>query len=438
MANDFYPGKPGEAFRDGKLYRFSRTEVEVLRAWPEPLAWRKSVGKKGWVCYRPIVKMRPFVIDEKLQKVVKNHGSNSAWTPKNISKLHAAKKRSALVRAQWFLEIPEDVRRQVATVRFRHWQMLSFLARCGAPAAELLESNAALAFMLANNWLFHQPMVQHPLRAARSLLRKKRPLVLSWLGFPATRQVEKILSGLEPDIIDPDNLLTLRECMQDQRTLQTLSHLPYINHDVLWLVCNPQVFLRVSNKLIYELLEAEEGFTDIFRSKICDTLKMAGVVGKLNEGFLLHSLAAVERWHDCLVDKMIDDLEKGKKVLEAMKFPGPPIPGIPGSIEPLENTWELKAQGRRHNNCLASWNKNIGEQGTHYVYRILQPEPATAGLRKTATGWCLQEVRGPGNRPVSDKTMFFVENWLASYPDLISERLESDGLLCQGGEDIPF
>lgn len=45
MANDFYPGKPGEAFRDGKLYRFSRAEIEVLRAWPKPLAWRKSAGE---------------------------------------------------------------------------------------------------------------------------------------------------------------------------------------------------------------------------------------------------------------------------------------------------------------------------------------------------------------------------------------------------------
>lgn len=98
--------------------------------------------------------MRPFVTDEKLQIVVKNHGSNSAWRQKNISKSHAANKRRAFVRAQWLLTIPEELRRQVAIVRFRHWQMLSFLARCGASAAELLESNPAMAFMLANNWLF--------------------------------------------------------------------------------------------------------------------------------------------------------------------------------------------------------------------------------------------------------------------------------------------
>ena len=50
MGNNFYPGKPGEAFRDGKLYRFSPIGVEVLRAWPEPLAWRKSTGdgRDGW------------------------------------------------------------------------------------------------------------------------------------------------------------------------------------------------------------------------------------------------------------------------------------------------------------------------------------------------------------------------------------------------------
>ena len=68
------------------------------------------------------------------------------------------------------------VARRLSKVRSRLgrevWQQVEALIRCGESALDLVRSNPALAYLVASNWVFHQPAVRQPLRSARALLRK--------------------------------------------------------------------------------------------------------------------------------------------------------------------------------------------------------------------------------------------------------------------------
>ena len=52
MSKLFYSGRPGNAFKDGKLYLYNNSSVEVLRGGTNPLAWKKTWGEGNWVCFR--------------------------------------------------------------------------------------------------------------------------------------------------------------------------------------------------------------------------------------------------------------------------------------------------------------------------------------------------------------------------------------------------
>lgn len=433
----FFQGKPGEAFRDGKLYRFSRTQVEVLRGGEQPQAWKKTAVTRQWRGCRPIISLRPFQSNEKLQKVL----AHCPEKPGSDNRKHNRRQRA---RAEWLLTIPEEIRRSTAIFPFRHWQMLAFLSRCGGPAADLTAGNPALAFMLANHLLFHQPAVSRPWRAARALLAKKRPQILAWLGFPGTRQVEKIIAKIKADaIIDDAWLLGLRPLLAEPKVRKRLSHLPFINRDVLYLTSKPAIFGLVGDGFLHELLESNNDLYHL--TQLEDTINMARLLETGDGRLLIPSLAALENQHTRLLESMLTrhSEETVANLLPTDNFPAPPLPGLAGVIEPITNTAALKRLGLQQRNCVASWQQAIVENKTRYVYRIIKPEKATIGLRKSATGWFLQEVRGPNNRPVNEETMAVVENWLAAHAELIHTnhgRLGNNELLLGNNEleDIFF
>ena len=47
--------RPGIAFKNGKLYVFSKCRVSVLKGWPEMAAWTRSKGQPLWCRFRPLL-----------------------------------------------------------------------------------------------------------------------------------------------------------------------------------------------------------------------------------------------------------------------------------------------------------------------------------------------------------------------------------------------
>jgi hypothetical protein len=93
-------------------------------------------------------------------------------------------------------------------------------------------------------------------------------------------------------------------------------------------------------------------------------------------------------------------------------WPSPPFPGSrDGTIVPISSLYALEREGKSMHHCAAAYAPLI-ELGSSYLYRVLEPERATAELRMDGREWQLWQLRGRGNRPVSMNTQCTVEAWL--------------------------
>jgi hypothetical protein len=110
---------PGHAFRDGKLYSFTSSELVVIRPWGRDAgAWRFTDG--GWRPYQPVVRLRVFA-----------RKATDAGPLTRYGAILAACYREFLAC------IPPDVLRVAMQFPRDHWPLLQFFNRFGAPALDL-------------------------------------------------------------------------------------------------------------------------------------------------------------------------------------------------------------------------------------------------------------------------------------------------------------
>ncbi|PIP45579.1 MAG: hypothetical protein COX16_12300, partial [Deltaproteobacteria bacterium CG23_combo_of_CG06-09_8_20_14_all_51_20] len=244
----------GTFFRpeEGKLYVFKPNRIEVLKSWPHIMAWRKTRGKPGWVHFRPKISMPAKDVGNRIRCLEGNeddYGQKYLFIPPELLKV----RREELAWLKWYSTIPRELRDLIRGFPARHWHLLSFLARCGKAAIELTSSNPALAWALASNWIFHNPPVQRPLRAACSVLRKKQRDILAWLGFPPTEAARRVLAKVIPRAVRTNDLRALRKAMGRADVLNTTSHLVRINTGVIRVAADPELFPYASPSLLDEI-----------------------------------------------------------------------------------------------------------------------------------------------------------------------------------------
>jgi hypothetical protein len=130
-------------------------------------------------------------------------------------------------------------------------------------ALNLMESNPAIAYMLASNWVFHKPAVEWSMRSIRAQLKNKQKRILPWLGFEGTDRVNNILKKVIPQSISIPALLKLRGSLPEMepKIFRILSHLPRINTAVLFIATDP-CLSRIATPKLYEelcLRRSEDG-----------------------------------------------------------------------------------------------------------------------------------------------------------------------------------
>jgi len=157
---------------------------------------------------------------------------------------------------KWYSSIPEHIRPAVKLFPSRQFHLLLFAWQCGQAALYLEIDNPALSYMLASNWLFHQPKARNPLRSARLLLElyKKQKDILEWLMFPATNKVRNIIRRIDNGAININSLVHLRQSSLDRPdTLKVLSHLDSINADILRIVTDQNLHKSVTETFIEDI-----------------------------------------------------------------------------------------------------------------------------------------------------------------------------------------
>lgn len=411
-------------YKNNKLLMFEAEDVLVLRAWPHCAAWSRRPGQ-AWRGDRPRSRLvtaithvaRKGYAARRWQDFLSRQRKASKAPGDSTCTAELALLRERLVGGwtarheaarAYLTTFPAAVLPLVLDLPERQWHMVQLLSHCPG-AIELASTNRALAVALASNWAFHVPAVQRPLRAARTLLRGRRPDIAGWLGFPATRSAVSILSKVDVQALTVERLFWLRRAIGDADALKALRHLPTLTIPALRVICDDALRRSAAFSLLEELAvgpdsSARKGAPYQLR----DLLEAANLLG-MRSPPVARNLAELSRWHDELV-AAVNRIGLGEIV--GLEFPPVPVPGTEW-IVPLASAREVVEEGRIMHHCVATYARRVAA-GRSYLYRVLGPERATLSISRAPSdpGWTVEEISGVANRPVGCQTRIAVAAWL--------------------------
>ncbi len=309
-------------------------------------------------------------------------------------------KREQVIYAEIYGTIPQDVRKSVGRFPERQFSLLSFCARCPG-ALDLLDSTPAL--MLANSWVFREP-VQRPLRSARALLRKKQREQLRWLSFciPSEAAV-RVLRKVPPEICTVELLLYLKDAMAMPENLKLLSHVPRINRGLVRIISDPGLLALATPNLLAEIgLCRDEDRRAHLAYDLFDFISLSNCAGQ--DPFKT-PFQSIRKFHE-KYRSVADEVQRWRLLayLKGLKFPKPPLAGTEDII-PLDTVEQLVLEGKRQQHCIAKYAHAIAA-GRLYAYQIITVhEHATAtiaeGNNHGKVYWKLRKCRGASNTPIT-------------------------------------
>ncbi len=444
----------GTAFRDGKLYDFQWDRgIIVARQWPDMRAWRKTPKGRHWQHIRPVMILEkkpdgwsciwgkhesrqphhsnaghilgrmeegptaPRAFEERvpfdetgLEGSLGNEEDDEPGSEywKKRARLDYADERNHQALAQYLSPIPEEILTTVSRFANRHWHLLNLIARCPG-AFDLARSTPALALAISSPWVFRHQPPSHPLRSARSLLRKRQTEIASWLGFPSAWSTVKILRKLPPGECTVLNLLQLRDLFRTH--LKILQHLPGLNGSIIRLLSGERDRYRASPGFLQEMTSSTN-LVDCPLGILRDTLWMRKKLED-TEIITLRSFKHLTRTHDHFVDRMG---RMDLRIIDPLPFPPAPLPTSSPylELESLQTEIDLLEEGRVQQNCVGAYGTRI-RRGMLHLYRLLEPERATVAVKPGQSGkWELAEIKAYQNAEVAPETVAAVIEWIES------------------------
>lgn len=435
MKSDFKEGRVGLAYKNGKLYQFTKRHVLVMTSWPDPRGWfkRRSHGWKATRKWSDSMFCAIFEPNFDLSQMRRLDDTQPpqyefpmAITPQEQRLMEWAE-RDQKVKDAYLATIPEEIRVELARYQDRKWHVFNLLARCPG-AIDLSRSNPALLYALASNWVFHKPAATQPIRAARRLVNKKQKVVMEWLGFPAAETVRRILIKIAPDAISMPTLLYLRSALKRPEVVKMLSHLEKINGAALRLVTNRNLFPYLTPRLMEDVsrIDDPKQKTYYLTGILSDTLKMAEEDNWQHCPPQFCSLHRLQEVHDDHVRRL--NREPGVWGSHPARppvtsFPPPPFAGT-RNIIPIMTPLELYEEGRLMQHCVSIYAHDMAD-GLVYVYRVIEPVRATMMIRKMNYDWIMDQISGIKNASIELEQDLF-------------EELSSSGSYVFSEPDMPF
>jgi hypothetical protein len=377
----------------GRLHFWDQGQEGILMPWPTMRAFRRTAGQNDWQAFEPVslrVELRP------------DAPALSEW--QDVFRRFAA-------------SVPAPLLQAIASYPDGHWALLSWAARCGVFADDLLKANPCLAYMLARAASFSvRPERSQPAWAARPYGPQKQ--LLGHLGFPRTEQMRRASRKIMHSAMSVARLVALRTALRrEPEVLDRLSHLRRINSNVL--VAASAGGRQVTIRLLARLAHASEDDPAApLGSAIADTIRGWRLLHPRRPLPLFDHVAHIHRLHEQIVEELSHHKGNG-----TLPFPPPPVAGT-DAIVPLRDALDLVAEGREQHNCVASYER-LARRGEVALYKVTAPERATLSLVPDGCKWKVSELRGPCNRRVSPHTREAVTRWLAGTP-------RDDGTTTQG------
>lgn len=402
-----------------KLYIFRSESIEVMRAWPNPIAWKKTHSYPRWVYFRPEYTFPSGKLESKIRRL------SAAYEIRGQLLLPFFKPKEEVERiielnwVRWFTTVPMEIRNILSRFRDRQWYLLVLLARCGPAAMDLVRSNPALAYALASNWVFHKPPVKKPLRSVRALLNvgKNQRDILAWLGFPHRESHRKLLMKINPIALTITSLLYLRKSMEDECTMKALRHLDQLNTGVIRIATDPHLLSHVTPTFLQEISALKKENRNAKTAHVLmDSIRMFQCIMPEYRKFpMVRSLGKLNEIHESLLHDLKLVIKGG---VINIPFPKPPVEGTEHII-PITNSRDLVEEGRIQKNCVASYLEDIIIDRSVYIYRVLSPERCTLSLERKDTGLVIDQLKQSCNKPASFQTHQQVRKWLMSHLEKI-------------------
>lgn len=303
--------------------------------------------------------------------------------------------------------IPGDVLQAVQRFPGQHLRLLRFAA-LGSDAMQMMDSNPALAYLMAVRRR-RQRRTRSILDCKnRELLRLRRTEILRALGVPdSSPAAVRLLGKVEARHCTPETVGALRRILANAAQALRTRHLRRISPGVAAIIADPALSERVTNAFLERLSLGGPGDRQAVAARYLRRFINVSK-GRIEAGRVFNSPEKL--WYTMLghVDLLCSDDLMGLN----MPFPDPPVPDTP-ACQALRTPQDMIDEADEQNNCLVTHIPNAA-MGRLVFYRVLAPERATLSLRRRAGKWEIAELEGPGNEPVFPETEDYIRRWLWS------------------------
>jgi len=307
----------------------------------------------------------------------------------------------------FFSTIPKNVIQAAAKFPDSHWEAVESIILLGADILALINSNPVLAYVIINAKKINPSIrLLNEAEVLKQMILTKQKEVLSRCGFPETNQMVKIFSKIDPEFINVDDLISLRNLLMidtqlKERILNTLSFAKTINHNLLILtIYNSPLLQLLNNNIIYELAASESFIEHLIKIK---QLYLNSKRWQLTAPKII-SLPDINK----TFEKQLLAVEKKRQ--KENTFPSPPIEDN-FYITAICQESELVYWSKRQNNCIRSYTSSIKSRQKYFYKVIYGIEEATLELKLTKGHIRKGDLLGTANISVSKGLIEMVDDW---------------------------
>lgn len=307
----------------------------------------------------------------------------------------------------FFSTIPKDIIHAVVKFPDSHWEAIESIILLGPDILSLINSNPVMAYVIINSKKINPSIrLLNEAEVLKKMILTKQKEVLSRCGFPETNQMVKIFSKIDPEFINVNELVSLRNLLMidaqlKERILNTLSFAKIINHNLLKLtIYNSPLFSLLSNKIIYELAASESFIEHLIKIK------------QLHLNFKRWQLTAPKIISLPGINKTFEKqlLAVEKKKQKENTFPPPPLEDN-FYITAICQESDLVSWSKRQRNCIRSYTSSIKSKQKYFYKVILDKEEATLELTLTKGHIRKGDLLGVDNKSVSQAMKEMVDEW---------------------------
>jgi hypothetical protein len=411
--------EPGYSYTNGALHLVKGPVQMRITAAPVPRAVMRRGRDSAWEPFLPEFRLvhpyrperiKPLKIAEPTDQLLFDFFEDAAGTAPNGTLNSTRIRKRAFDHFRFSL--PKRHAHLLEPFRTHQWPLLTLLAH-DTGAADLAEANPALAFILAQRLGADREMI-----AALKVSTMRQRDLLDILDLPSIPVAVNLFRKIDPVSINGDNWRSIVEVLKTElhSSKSRLNHLPAINCGVVEILSDPRASRAAGNVLLGEVAsDRSESYRGRVVHLITSTLRMQD---ELRNGAPCREFANLARLRSVHEEVSEHYRRRVRQLIEANELTGnhffsPPLPGIPGKIEPITSAAGLVDEGEEQGNCVASYAAKV-RNGHTFIYRVLSPNRATLSLSlRTSTGlWEIDELEGRFNTDATPEVEEFVEAWL--------------------------